>query len=134
MRRSSTIALSLAAILVAACSEQSPVERGVYVLRTVGDSTLPFVNYDGGSYRFIALADTMDLDGKGASREVSVTRIETTGAAPSYGAMEVDRRYRMYGDTIVFISGCLSDSTCAAQRAGYKLVSGGLGTFALSPV
>ena len=129
------LVLTFTAALAAGCSDGSfGSERGVYVLRTVGDSTVPFVAYDGGGgYRLITLADTIALDGRGGAREVSVSRIETTGQPGTNSSYAAPRRYSMRGDTVEFVFTCPPGAACVQQLAGYELVTGGMATFPLNP-
>ena len=120
-------------LAAAACDDPAGSERGVYVLRTVGDSTVPFVSVNGGTYRFIQLGDTITLDGRGDAREATATRMEYDGSAPSVSAYATTRRYTMRGDTVEFVFVCPPGAACIQQLAGYVLVTGGMATFSLDP-
>ena len=133
MQRLPLLPLVLALVVAAACDDPAGNERGAYVLRTVGDSTLPFVSYDGGTYRYFEIADTIALDGRGGAREVSVTRMESTGQPGQNGVYAATRRYSMRGDTVEFVFTCPPGASCVRQLAGYELVTGGMATFALDP-
>ena len=126
-------ALAILVAVAAACGDPAGSERGTYVLRTVGDSTVPFVSYDGGTYRYFEVADTIALDGRGGAREVSVTRTEYTGQSPLTSTYATPRRYSMRGDTVDFVFTCPPDAACVLQLAGYELVTGGMATYALDP-
>lgn len=127
------LALTVVVAAVAACDDGAGSERGVYVLRTVGDSTVPFDQYEAGDYRVITVADTIVLDGRGGSRETSVSRIETANQPGTNSSYSAPRRYAMRGDTVEFVYTCPPGAACVLQLAGYELVTGGMATFALYP-
>lgn len=134
MRHLPARAVALALVFaLAACDDPAGSERGTYVLRTVGDSTVPFVSYDGGTYRYVEVADTIALDGRGGAREVSVTRTDYTGQPALTNTYATPRRYSMRGDTVDFVFTCPPYAACVLQLAGYELVTGGMATFALDP-
>lgn len=121
---------SLAAVAVA-CADPAGSERGTYVLRTVGDSTVPFVEYEYGGSRTIEIADTISLDGRGGAREVSVSRTESAGQPGLTSVFAAPRRYAMRGDTVAFVYSCPPGAACVNPLVGYELVPGGLATFPL---
>ena len=127
------VVLATLVALAVACDAPAGSERGVYVLRTVGDSTVPFVSYDGGTYRYFEVADTITLDGRGGAREVGVTRTQYTGQPALTSTYATPRRYSMRGDTVDFVFTCPPGAACVLQLAGYELVTGGMATFALDP-
>ena len=133
MRRFPPLLLALALMAGTACDDPAGSERGVYVLRTVGDSTVPYVSYDPGSFRDLVVADTMGLDGRGNLREVSAYRVETPGQ-PDVNSVYVRRsRYTMHGDTLTFVGTCPPGVDCIGPMVGYTLVSGGIATYSLQP-
>ena len=123
----------IAALLgaAAACTDSTGSERGTYVLRTVGDSTIPFATYDVGTTRSIELGDTITLDGRGGARESLVWRLESAGQPPSTSSRVTTSRYAMRGDTVAFVLTCPSNAPCLIPVYGYELVSGGMATFPL---
>lgn len=126
------LAVILLTAACAACLDGSVRdEAGTYVLRTVGDSTVPFARYQSGDYRIITVADTIVLDGEDGARESSVARIETsTNPGTDYFSNGASR-YAMRGDTVEFVFTCPPNAMCASPGVGYKLVAGGMVTFPL---
>lgn len=133
MRRLPCLVLPIVLALAAACADPAGSERGTYVLRTVGDSTVPFATYDVGTTRSIELGDTISLDGRGGSRESIAWRLESAGQAPSTSSSVTTRRYSMRGDTVEFVFTCPGDAPCLLPLYGYELVAGGIATFPLQP-
>lgn len=136
MQRFPLLPLALAlATVVAACEDPAGSERGVYVLRTVGDSTVPFVSFDPGtgSFRQVYVADTITLDGRGNSREASAYRVETPGQPDENRLYVGTTRYRLRGDTVTFVFTCPPGVDCIGPQVGYRLVTGGIATYSLQP-
>lgn len=123
----------LAAALVACGDGAAGAERGTYVLRTVGDSTIPFVEYAQPGNQTTLVADTIALDGRGGARRVTVLSQEWTGTPPTTYRTAYDVRYSMRRDTVEFVFVCPPGASCVRQLAGYRLTTGGISTFALDP-
>lgn len=122
----------LVALLVstAACAESSgPEAAGTYVLRTVGDSTVPFVMYASGSDRVVLLADTLELDGRGGST-VSVVERDTYAGQPTVVVpTTIEGRYVTHADTVLITFGCPPNALCAVSGpARYLGIAGGIST------
>lgn len=71
--------VSIAAVAAAACSDRGDSAGGVYVLRAMGDSQPPFVQYRSATWTDWLVADTLVLDGGGHATIGTTTRAETNG-------------------------------------------------------
>ena len=124
-----TVALALLAGAGAACgSDLQTDETGTYVLRTIGDSTVPFAQYSSPGYTSVLLADTLTLDGRGGLASTSVTRDSRPGAADTTVRYMGTGRYARRGDLLYYSFTCPPNALCAYIPTAYRLVAGGLRT------
>lgn len=126
--------LAIAALLVTAgsCADgPGPDAMGTYVLRTVGDSTVPFVRYATGSDRVVLLADTLQLDGRGGSTATLVERDTYAGQPTIVVPTTIQGRYVTHADTVLITFGCPPNAACAVLGpARYLGIAGGMSTYA----
>ena len=124
--------LLVAGVLVAgaaACTDGLGDGQGTYVLRTVGDSTVPFVMSVGGGEQIVFLGDTIALDGRGNAVETSVERVDLAGTAPIIVPTTTNRRYVVRGNAVFVQFVCPPNALCAAAGPEkLAFVSGGLAT------
>lgn len=130
------IALVLLAAAGVACSDDPGLiadETGVYVLRTVGDSTLPLVQYTVGGYESVLLADTLALDGRGTYTGTAVYRVTEPGQPPTVSRLVLQDRYTRRGNILSLAFRCPPNALCARPLVGYILVPSGIHTYSLDP-
>lgn len=127
------VALVLLAAAVA-CSDSPGLiadEAGTYVLRTVGDSSVPFVQYASNGYESDVLADTLVLDGRGSYTAVYVSRITQPGQESTVQRSVAHETYTRRGNVLSLSFRCPPNALCARPLVGHLLVPEGIRTFSL---
>ena len=128
-----TVALVLLAAAAACGKDYETDETGTYVLRTVGDSTLPFTQYASPDYSSVLLADTLTLDGRGGLTYTSAMRDSRPSAADTTIQYRGTGRYSRRGDLLYYSFTCPPNALCANIPTAYQLVAGGLRTVVIDP-
>lgn len=126
------IALLLGAAAAACAGDSPPDEAGTYVLRTVGDSTVPFVAVASPLYRQVVVAETLTVDGHGGLVMAHVETDTWPGQPATTYRIVRDGRYRRFADELRYLFNCPPTAACLAAAAEYRLVGGGLKTVNLA--
>lgn len=131
MRRTTTYAMTLAAVALAACRDALAPDAvaGRWALREVGGAPLPVVRFVANNATIRTLADTLRLgaDGRGTHVEVQQTTLaDGTRQAPT--RRETELWHRVAGERLEITHVCPPNANCVAgphliaRRAGAELV------------
>ncbi len=116
------------AVIVAACGESTspviPAFKGTWVLRTVGDSTVPFTTLSAPGLQLRQVADTMVVDGAGNANFVDVVSQVQTGSPTQTFVSQYTYGYTQRGDSVYFSVPCSPGDMCAPPPQGWFTASG----------
>jgi len=122
-------ALFLLTAVSAACADGTGTdEAGTYVLRTVGDSTLPYVAVAEPFLRQIVVAETLTVDGHGGLTMSHVESDTWPGQWPTTIRIVTAGRYRRFGNQVRYVFACPLNALCAVVPSAYRLSGSGLTT------
>lgn len=103
--------------------------QGVYVLLSVGDSTLPYVLYTTPTTTARELADTLVLDGHGHAAQTMIDEIDSTGSStPRMERNTSSMTYEVRSDSLYFDFTCPPNAMllCVQPPVGWFLPDGRL--------